>query len=177
MKKIGTFVVAALAVSATSAFGADMPAKAKPAVVVATPSPWDIAFGGAIMSDYNFRGISQSDRGPAANAYFEPRYNINKDLQLYAGIAGTSVDLPTRPGAEIDLYAGIRPTFGDFAFDFGFIYYWYPNETQFCGIPGTCPGMPGFANGNTTLSNTDFWEVYAKVAWTVNPVLTLGGNL
>jgi uncharacterized protein (TIGR02001 family) len=171
MKQLGSLVVAAVALSATSAFAADMPVKASPAPVVATPSAWDIAFGAAVMSDYNFRGISQSDRGPAAFAYFEPRFNINKDVQLYAGIAGTSVDLATRPGAEIDLYAGIRPTFGDFAFDFGGIYYLYPNETAITVATATPPAF------NTTLANTDFWEVYAKVAWTISPVLTLGANI
>ena len=175
MNKVVLSVVAALAVSAAPAFAADMPVKAKKVVVA--PSPWDIAFGAALMSDYNFRGISQSDRGPSVTAYFEPRYNINSDLQLYAGIAGSSVKLATDPTAEIDLYGGIRPTFGPLAFDFGGIYYWYPRETQFCGVVGVCGGSPGFANGNTTLANTDYWEVYGKVAWTLNPVLTLGANI
>ena len=52
--------------------------------------------------------------------YFEPRYNINKDLQLYIGVAGESISFPNRAAAEIDFYGGIRPTFGMFAFDFGF---------------------------------------------------------
>jgi hypothetical protein len=177
MNKVVLSVVAAVAVSAAApAFAADMPAKARP-VPVAAPSPWDIAFGAALMSDYNFRGISQSDRGPAVTAYFEPRFNINPNLQLYAGIAGSSVKLATDPTAEIDFYGGIRPTFGPLAFDFGAIYYYYPNETEFCGVPGVCGGNPGFLNGNTTLANTDFWEVYGKVAWTINPIITLGANL
>jgi hypothetical protein len=76
------------------------------------------------------------------------------------------------------LYGGIRPTFGPLAFDFGGIYYWYPRETQFCGIPGVCGGLPPLPmNGNTTLADTDFWEVYAKVLWTVNPSVALGANL
>jgi len=68
------------------------------------------------------------------------------------------------------------------AFDFGGIYYWYPRETQFCGLPGPFPNGPcggnlGFPNGNTTLSDTDFWEVYGKVLWTVNPMIALGANV
>ena len=170
MKKVVLSVVAALAVSAAApAFAADMPTKARK-VAVAAPSPWDIAFGGALASDYYFRGISQSDRGPSVSAYFEPRYNITPDLQLYAGISGSSVKLATDPTAEIDLYGGIRPTFGAFAFDFGGIYYWYPKERAL-----TAAMAP--ASGNTTIGDTDFWEVYGKVAWTINPVLTLGGNL
>jgi len=179
MKKVVLSIATILAVSAaTSAFAADMPAKAPKVAPAAAPSPWDIAFGAAVMSDYNFRGISQSDRGPAGFAYFEPRFNITPDLQLYGGIAATSVKLATDPAAEIDLYGGIRPTFGPLAFDIGAMYYWYPRETQFCGtgVP-PCLGNPAFTNGNTTLSDTDFWEVYGKVLWTVNPSVALGANI
>jgi hypothetical protein len=152
MKKVVLSVAAALAVSvAAPALAADMPAKAPKVAPAAAPSPWDIAFGAAITSDYNFRGISQSDLGPAAFAYFEPRFNITPDVQLYAGIAGTSVKLATDPAAEIDLYGGIRPTFGPVAYDFGGIYYWYPRENQFCGsgVP-PCLGYPAYTNLNTT---------------------------
>jgi hypothetical protein len=178
MKKVVLSVAAAFAVFAAPALAADMPKKAPKVVPAAVPSPWDIAFGAAITSDYNFRGISQSDLGPAAFAYFEPRFNITPDVQLYAGIAGTSVKLATDPAAEIDLYGGIRPTFGPVAFDFGGIYYWYPRENQFCGsgVP-PCLGFPAYPNLNTTLADTDFWEVYAKVLWTVNPMIALGANV
>ena len=37
------------------------------------------------MSDYIFRGVTQSNHKPSVAAYFEPRYNVNKDLQLYIG--------------------------------------------------------------------------------------------
>ena len=75
MKKVVLSVAAALAVSvAAPALAADMPAKAPKVAPAAAPSPWDIAFGAAIMNDYNFRGISQSALGPAGFAYFEPRY-------------------------------------------------------------------------------------------------------
>lgn len=171
MRKV-VLSVAALAVCAAPAFAADMPAKgAKKVVAPIVVSPWDVAFGGAVMSDYNFRGISQSDEGPAVSVYFEPRYNINPNLQLYGGIAGSSVDLATDPSAEIDFYAGIRPTFGAFAFDLGFIYYYYPNERAIDGVTITVP------SGNTTIANTDFWEVYAKSAWTVSDTVTLGSML
>ena len=93
MKKFTLAAVAALALSAVPAFGADMPVKAKP-VAAAPPSAWDFAFGAAVMSDYNFRGISQSNRRPSVTAYFEPRYNINENFQLYAGVGGYSIAFP-----------------------------------------------------------------------------------
>lgn len=175
---------AACILIASSAGAADLKAKGKK-IEAAPPAPsmFDIAFGASFASDYNFRGISQSDRGPSAGAYIEPRWNLTPNLQLYAGVAGISVDLPTRPGAEVDFYAGIRPTFGPLALDLGFIYYYYPNETQFVNNPATpgapIPGaQPWFANGNTTLRNTDFWEVYGKAAYSfLNDKVVIGGNL
>src|SRR6266436_8852101 len=46
-----------------------------------TWTPWDITFGAAMMSDYRFRGITQSNYALSVAAYFEPRYNFNNSLQ------------------------------------------------------------------------------------------------
>src|SRR5436190_16156717 len=43
------------------------------------------AFGGALLSDYNFRGISQSNRGPSGTVYSETRFNATSNFQLYFG--------------------------------------------------------------------------------------------
>jgi len=120
MKKL-VLSAAAVLLSTGLAAAADIAVKAPPAPVAPPPPPWDFAFGAALMSDYNFRGISQSDNGPSVYGYFEPRYNVTKDLQLYAGFAGWSVRLPTQPTGEFDIYGGIRPTFGSDALDFGAI--------------------------------------------------------
>src|ERR1039457_4533629 len=108
MKKVVMSVVAALAFSAAPSLAADMPVKAAPAAPAAAPSPWDIEFGSALMSDYIFRGITQSAHKPSVAAYFEPRYNITKDIQLYVGVSGESISFPNRAAAEIDLYGGAR---------------------------------------------------------------------
>ena len=94
------------------------------------PSPWDVAFGAGLTSDYIFRGITQSNHNPSVFAYFEPRYNVSPYLQLYVGVAGESISFPNRAAAEIDGYFGIRPTFGPLALDFGGWYYWYPGGTE-----------------------------------------------
>ena len=98
------------------------------------------------MSDYNFRGISQSDRGPSVTAYVETRYNVNPSLQLYAGSQYWAVDLPTNPSCECDFYAGFRPTVGPLAFDFGFIYYWYPRNGRHVRAIPAAP-FPTYPNG------------------------------
>ena len=163
MHKVTLSVVAALAVSAAPAFAADVPIKAAPASVVeAMPAYLRIAFGSAVMTDYNFRGISQSDRKPSVAAYFEPRYNINPNLQLYAGLAGESISFPNKSAAEIDFYGGVRPTFGPLSFDFGFWYYYYPTGTP----------VPAIIKADLS-----FWELYGKTAYTFMDVVTLGANL
>jgi uncharacterized protein (TIGR02001 family) len=152
---------------------ADLKLKAPPAA--APVSPWDVAFGGALMSDYNFRGISQSDRGPSVTAYVETRYNVNANFQLYAGSQYWAVDLPTHPSCECDFYAGFRPTVGPLAFDFGFIYYWYPRERQVFNDGGAAT----FVNTGKaiTFKDTDYWEVYGKVTWdVVKDRFALGAN-
>lgn len=177
MKKIVMSVVAALAVSAAApAIAADMPAKAVKAPVVVAPSPWDIAFGAAVMNDYIFRGITQSGHKPSVAAYFEPRYNILSNVQLYAGIAGESIKFANNAAAEIDFYGGIRPTFGNFAFDVGFWYYYYPGGNCYAG-PGVDPACTGalVPSNNVAKSVASFYEVYGKVAYTAGDFL-IGGN-
>ena len=123
MKKVVLSVVAALAVSAVApaAFAADLPKKAPAVAPAPPPSPWDIAFGAAIMNDYIFRGVTQSGHKPSVAAYFEPRYNINSNWQLYAGLSGESIKFANNAAAEIDFYGGVRSTLGPLAFDFGYL--------------------------------------------------------
>lgn len=135
MKKVA-LLATALAMVTGSAFAADMPVKALKAPPPPAFDPWDVAFGGAIMSDYVFRGITQSNHKPSVTAYFEPRYNVTKDLQLYVGVSGESISFPNRAAAEIDIYGGIRPTFGAFAFDIGVWGYLYPGGTCYFGGTG-----------------------------------------
>ena len=97
--------------------------------------PWDIAFGGGITNDYIFRGITQSNHKPSVNVYFEPRYNVTKDFQLYVGVGGASISFPNRAAAEVDAYGGARLTVGQFAFDVGAWGYLYPGGT--CQFGGT----------------------------------------
>src|SRR6476619_4322384 len=173
MKKVVFSVVAALAVSAAApALAADMPAKAPKVVAPAPPpSPWDIAFGAGIMNDYIFRGVTQSGHKPSVAAYFEPRYNIAPNWQLYAGLSGESIKFANNAAAEIDFYGGVRPTFGPLAFDFGFWYYYYPGGQ--CYGQGPTQGLdPGCVAGgiptnfNVAKSVASFYEVYGKVAYT-----------
>jgi uncharacterized protein (TIGR02001 family) len=163
----------ALGFTIAPGFAADMMVKAPP--MAAPASPWDIAFGSGIMSDYVFRGISQSDRKPSATAYFEPRYNVSDSFQLYAGVSGESIDFPNRAAAEIDFYGGFRPTFGKLALDFGVWYYWYPGGTCYDSAVIGC--LPTLLNGNVVKSDVSFIEGYGKFTYTVNDQFSFNGQV
>jgi len=184
MKKM-VLLATALAMVSAPALAADMAVKAVKAPPPPAFEPWDLAFGSAIMNDYIFRGVTQSNHKPSVAAYFEPRYNINKDVQLYLGLSGESISFPNRAAAEIDIYGGIRPTFGMFAFDFGLWGYLYPGGQ--CFNAGAVPGMPGFSpaciangnlpvNGNVAKKDASFFEAYAKVNVTLNDQWQIGAN-
>lgn len=81
-------------------------------------------------SDYVFRGISQRDEDPAFQAAVDVSYGI-----LYAGIWGSNIDFVPAGSTEIDFYGGIKPTWGPVTFDFGALYYWYPNADDGGGVP------------------------------------------
>ena len=164
MNKVVLSAVAALAVSVAA------PAFAAPA---AAPSPWDVAFGAAVMNDYIFRGVTQSNHGFSGAAYVEPRYNVTPNLQLYVGTSFETIRFPNDAKTEIDLYGGVRPTFGPIALDLGFWYYWYPSGT--CYADGIlCPRV--LANDNFIKANLSFWEIYFKPTWNVNDSLAIGAN-
>jgi len=149
-KKI-LFALAALAVvpaafAATPALAEDAPA----------PTPAFTINGGAtLVSDYRFRGISQTDKRFAVQGTF----TIGHESGVYATVWGSSIDDYVANGGdqEIDLIVGYKHTFeGGTTLDGGLLYYYYP-------------GSHG--------ANTDFAEPYLSVAHTFGPVTAkLTGN-
>lgn len=80
----------------------------------------------ALTSDYRYRGISQSDEGPAVQGGFD----LGHESGLYAGIWASSVDFGDTGGSvEVDYYAGFAGKIVDNVnFDLGYIYYDYPQH-------------------------------------------------
>ena len=166
MKKVALSIVLAAGLATSSAMAADMATKAPPAPPP-PPSPWDVAITAALMTDYNFRGITQSNHNPSTQAGFELRYTQSPMWQYYAGISGESISFPNRAAAEIDLYAGVRPTFDKLALDFGVWEYWYPGGSCFGNtIVAGCD--PTLINGNVAKKNASFYEIYGKATYTFN---------
>jgi len=121
--KLSTFllagIVSALALSPPEARADNAPEKLPPIHVSANV---------ALTTDYVFRGVSQTGRGIAIQGGFDV-----SDSWLYAGTWASNVDFgAAAPGAnlELDLYGGIKPVIGSTTFDFGAVYYKYPNATS-----------------------------------------------
>jgi len=168
--KIKHSIASSLAVVALSASGALAEPRSKP-----TFPNWDFAAGAGVVTDYLFRGVSQSARDPSFNAYFEPRLNVNPDLQLYVGVAYNSIRFANDARSEVDFYGGIRPTFGKLGLDVGFWYYYYPGGT--CYNSGVVGCAPTLLNGNVIKDNVSFWEVYFKPTYTFSDAFAVGANL
>jgi uncharacterized protein (TIGR02001 family) len=151
------------------ALAADAPVITKAPMKAVTPPPpvFELAYGASISTDYNFRGVSQSNRDWSFGGYLEARIN-NPAGQFYLGVAGWRIEWPgpaapfgfTDPSAEVDFIGGWRKTWDKFGVDIGAIYYYYPGETF---------------NGFT--SDSDFWEVYWKGTYAVNDMFTVGANV
>jgi uncharacterized protein (TIGR02001 family) len=173
MKRVALSLVLLAGLAGSSAMAADMATKAPPAPPP-PPSPWDVAISAALMTDYNFRGITQSDHKPSTQAGFELRYNQSSSMQWYAGISGESIDFPNHAAAEIDFYGGFRPTFDKLALDFGVWEYYYPggqcynNTTAPCAPQGSLTFPLALPNGNAAKASASFVEFYAKATYTIN---------
>jgi uncharacterized protein (TIGR02001 family) len=105
-----------------------------------------ISGGATLVSDYRFRGISQTDKRFAVQGTF----TVAHASGLYATVWGSSIDDYVYNGAdqEIDFIAGYRRTFGGTTVDAGVLYYYYP-------------GSGGI--------NSDFVEPFVSVSHIVGP--------
>lgn len=95
---------------------------------------WEVAFNGAITTNYIFRGIAQNSDSGAVQGGFD----FSFDSGFYAGFWASGVDqielkgaTPEQTDLEMDLYGGYSGNFTDaFSYDVGLIYYHYPSGTQ-----------------------------------------------
>jgi uncharacterized protein (TIGR02001 family) len=180
---------AALLALSGAATAADMSGSSKDGPVEEAPPPTHtITVNGGLTTDYVFRGISQSDEGPAAFVGADLAYRW-----FYAGVWASSVDDVTSDGGvEIDVYAGIKKSWNGVDLDVGVLYYAYPNNDadvtlDYVEIKGA---LSGKIWRDITLTGTVFYspDYYAETGetWTLEgkavaplPVggLTLSGVL
>lgn len=126
-------------------------AVATPALAEDAPAAITVSGSATLVSDYRFRGISQTDKDFAVQGGF----TVSHESGLYASVWGSSIDDYVAFGSdqEIDLIAGFKKTVGAATVDVGVLYYFYPGSGDL---------LPGY--------NSDFFEPYASVAGTFGPV-------
>jgi predicted porin len=138
--------------------------------VALADSPHSFSANVALTTNYMFRGVSQTNNGPAIQGGFDYEYT---PYNLYAGVWASNVDsssgsvvfrnpatgafslLPQTVDAEeivlepagydgasmeLDLYAGWKPSWQGIDFDLGYLRYQYPNT-------------------DTTENNTNEWHL------------------
>ena len=97
--------------------------------------PGEFSANVAVVSEYYFRGISQTDDAPALQGGFDWSATLDEKsgVGLYLGVWGSNVDFNEAAGVdgatvEIDYYGGLTGSIGDtgLGWDIGFIYYSYP---------------------------------------------------
>ena len=79
-----------------------------------------VAWNVGVVSDYVFRGFTQTDEGPALQGGVDLTAG-----SFYAGAWASNVDFGDDTEAEVDLYGGFRTEAGGFALDFGAVAYLY----------------------------------------------------
>lgn len=109
----------------------------------------------ALVSDYIFRGITNTDHNPAVQGGLS--YSVDVGLpwaKPYIGFWGSNVDFDDGGEAhvEIDALFGLTGTIGAVEWDLGGLYYAYPG-----------------ANSNL---DYDYWEVPLQVTYTLNDHLS-----
>ena len=90
----------------------------------------DVSANVALVSDYRFRGISQSNEDIAIQGGFDYAFENG----FYVGTWGSSVDFDSDVdfdgSLELDIYGGWGTDIGeDSSIDVGYIYYAYPGDT------------------------------------------------
>ena len=119
MKTTTTLLGASLlSLAATGAF-----AQTAAAAPAAKPD-WAFTGNANLVSDYRFRGISQTNKKPA----FQGGFDVAHVSGFYAGNWNSNVDAGFFNGAnlEMDFYGGYKLPIGDLTLDFGALYYYYP---------------------------------------------------
>ncbi len=145
--------IALAATLAVASFGAFAQAKA--------PEPdYTLSFNVGAVTDYRYRGISQTSKKPAIQGGVDFAHKSG----FYLGAFGSNVrwvkdfNGATKGNLELDLYGGFKGEIvKDLAFDVGLVTYMYPGNNS--GAVGT-PGAGLYRNANTT-------EVYGALTYNV----------
>jgi uncharacterized protein (TIGR02001 family) len=159
-----TIIAASLA---TAAFAVPTLALAQAAAPAAAPaSPHTFTGNMSLVSDYRFRGISQTFKEPALQGGFDYSHetgiylgNWNSNVNSGAGFPGGSL--------EMDFYGGWKKSWGDWGLDLGAIYYYYPGPKASSTDPTGVGMLSPFNNqtGVVASGKIDNTELYIGGSW------------
>jgi len=143
MKSTNLTLIAALTFAFATMSASAQAQDAQPAAAAVPDN--QISYNVGVVSDYRYRGISQSRLNPALQGGVD---YVNNPTGLYVGTWASSIKWVKDGGGdaniEVDVYAGKRGEITkDFTYDVGGLYYLYPS------------------NGLTPSANT--FELYAQV--------------
>lgn len=132
------------------------------ALAQSSGSPHSFTGNLSIVTDYRFRGISQTFRRPALQGGVDYAHasgfylgNWNSNVNEGAGFPAGNL--------EMDFYGGWKKTWGDWALDLGAIHYHYPGSDANLAA-GTQFVNPRDATKVHT-GSVDNTELYAGVSW------------
>jgi uncharacterized protein (TIGR02001 family) len=123
MKKIASPILFALTLGAAVSAMAQTAAPAAPAEPESS-----LAFNVGGVSEYRYRGISQSRLNPAMQGGFD----YTDKSGFYVGAWASSIqwikDAGGNANVELDFYGGYKGAVGDVAYDLGYLRYEYPSN-------------------------------------------------
>jgi uncharacterized protein (TIGR02001 family) len=133
-------------------------ASVTPALADDAAPPAAITINGTatVVTDYRFRGLSQTNKNFAVQGSLTATHASG----FYVSAWGSSIDDYVAGGSdqEIDLIGGYKHTFSGTTVDVGVLYYFYPGSQQAAQLVGG-PKL-----------NSDFAEPYVAVSHTFGPV-------
>jgi uncharacterized protein (TIGR02001 family) len=112
--------------------------------------PGEFSANVALVSEYSFRGIAQSDEGPAIQGGIDWSNDLGNGAGIYLGTWGSNIDFndSSEASSEFDFYGGLTYGIENWSFDIGAIYYAYPNTSDSLDY--------------------DFWEIQAAIGYDFN---------
>ena len=139
-------------------FAASVAAAVPTLAADAEPSEHTLTGNIGFFSQYIFRGLTQTDRGPALQGGFDYAHSSG----LYAGTWASNISFLrdanayTKGGSlEWDFYGGYKMNFlEDFFFDVGALYYYYEGTAN-----------PAFAAPYSTTPKANTLELYGALGW------------
>lgn len=80
----------------------------------------------SLVSEYRYRGISQTDFKPAVQGGFDYAHSGGVYVGVWASNVNWLSDAGFNNSVEVDLYGGYKGTVGDVGYDVGLLQYYYP---------------------------------------------------